>query len=726
MLNTVALRNLLQEVFDDERLVSFCYDHFRPVHDKFASGMLRSQKIQLLIEYCGRHEESDKLLDLVKKENPSQYDRFSPFLQMRSGKSEDLVNSRKSLVEVLLKPDLAGQSLVQVRLAAIRTLVGVLGIPRDQITLIAVRDKDTVLTLRIPIKSINKLIIDWLAIKDRDANTLVFSRVIRLRGSDLLSILEGLNLEPLTSDVLNLYNNAIYDLYRKPQAAIQSCQNALTVLEEKYQGTLPLSYVKGRCYLLLACIYLDEADRTNEETRWDSLRSADVYFQESRNMFIASQRSQLVSLVSLGTAITLRKLGKLKQASDACEQAQIYVDDHSIPTGIDSKDLRTAIREERQKIQESSLEDFDQKNLFKLKQLPIFKISWGDKLIATKRRNATSLNLLSHRDYQESISPRHPQLAIINLHKRPSAENADYILEIDEGVEVNQSLTRGDWLFIEDNPGRPRNGRKIVVMSREGDRIRASLRVFIREADHYFLKGENEEAIVLPRRKDKFAEIRSGYAIYQKKIIGKLGYDVQLSGPVIRTLVPREKIKEIVTAYIWPIPLISAISKREDTVVSEHTRYEILAKQEPMKGEYFGVEVNNAVLTKDDISVEDDISGGDIVIIHRQEIVENEEIALVTVLTPDQAPKVILRKFFLYKSDEKCLHWCLAPNDPEDKHIIVVPEKSDLKAIEDSYAEKIESGEFLGSITLYKNAQLEVIGQYIEVIKKSSETSTSS
>jgi hypothetical protein len=80
-LNTAAIRELLRAVFSDEELSFFCFDHFRPVYEQFASGMDHLSKIHLLIEYCDRYEEFDKLLALVKKINPRQFAKFYPLIK---------------------------------------------------------------------------------------------------------------------------------------------------------------------------------------------------------------------------------------------------------------------------------------------------------------------------------------------------------------------------------------------------------------------------------------------------------------------------------------------------------------------------------------------------------------------------------------------------------------------------------------------------------------------
>jgi internalin A len=75
--NSGAIRELLNIAFSDEELEIFCYDHFRPVYEKFSPQMSRSGKTQLLVEFCERQEQIDKLLAHVKQINPKQYDKFS-------------------------------------------------------------------------------------------------------------------------------------------------------------------------------------------------------------------------------------------------------------------------------------------------------------------------------------------------------------------------------------------------------------------------------------------------------------------------------------------------------------------------------------------------------------------------------------------------------------------------------------------------------------------------
>jgi len=75
--NSAAIRDLLTAAFSDEELTTLCFDHFRPVYDNYSSGMSKSQKIQLLLDHCVRHDRVETLLNLVRERNPAQHAHFA-------------------------------------------------------------------------------------------------------------------------------------------------------------------------------------------------------------------------------------------------------------------------------------------------------------------------------------------------------------------------------------------------------------------------------------------------------------------------------------------------------------------------------------------------------------------------------------------------------------------------------------------------------------------------
>jgi hypothetical protein len=60
------------------------------VYNSFSAGQSKTQKIQVLIDYCNRKIQLEKLLDLVKNENPIQFDTNKPYL-------EEVENNTKSV-----------------------------------------------------------------------------------------------------------------------------------------------------------------------------------------------------------------------------------------------------------------------------------------------------------------------------------------------------------------------------------------------------------------------------------------------------------------------------------------------------------------------------------------------------------------------------------------------------------------------------------------------------
>ncbi len=77
--NIRAIRKLLTAAFEtDEGLRQFCTDfpEFRPVTERFSSGMGKDQMIQRLIEFCESKVLTMRLLELVQEDNPAAYSKF--------------------------------------------------------------------------------------------------------------------------------------------------------------------------------------------------------------------------------------------------------------------------------------------------------------------------------------------------------------------------------------------------------------------------------------------------------------------------------------------------------------------------------------------------------------------------------------------------------------------------------------------------------------------------
>ncbi|MCB8945577.1 MAG: hypothetical protein H6658_17650 [Ardenticatenaceae bacterium] len=77
--NTAAIRTLLTEALDDQSLTALAYDHFRAAYNEFSDGLTRSRKIQLLLDYCQRHNQLENLLTQIERLNPAQYRQHQPY-----------------------------------------------------------------------------------------------------------------------------------------------------------------------------------------------------------------------------------------------------------------------------------------------------------------------------------------------------------------------------------------------------------------------------------------------------------------------------------------------------------------------------------------------------------------------------------------------------------------------------------------------------------------------
>ena len=74
--NSAALRELLLTALSDEQFTSLAYDYFRSVYNDFTAGQSRSQRVQLLVEYCERRNAQELLLAQVQKINPARYTQY--------------------------------------------------------------------------------------------------------------------------------------------------------------------------------------------------------------------------------------------------------------------------------------------------------------------------------------------------------------------------------------------------------------------------------------------------------------------------------------------------------------------------------------------------------------------------------------------------------------------------------------------------------------------------
>ncbi|MEM7111885.1 MAG: SUMF1/EgtB/PvdO family nonheme iron enzyme [Chloroflexota bacterium] len=69
---TADLRRFLSQRFNDSELTTLCFDYFPQVEQQFTLGMVRDQKIQLLLGYCRRQGQLPHLFRALERERPEQ------------------------------------------------------------------------------------------------------------------------------------------------------------------------------------------------------------------------------------------------------------------------------------------------------------------------------------------------------------------------------------------------------------------------------------------------------------------------------------------------------------------------------------------------------------------------------------------------------------------------------------------------------------------------------
>jgi hypothetical protein len=71
--NIAAMRSWLTRLLADDDLSALCLDHFPEVYDQFDSGTRKSEKIQLLLDYCQRRDLTNTLLRAIQAQRPDEY-----------------------------------------------------------------------------------------------------------------------------------------------------------------------------------------------------------------------------------------------------------------------------------------------------------------------------------------------------------------------------------------------------------------------------------------------------------------------------------------------------------------------------------------------------------------------------------------------------------------------------------------------------------------------------
>ena len=75
-----VVRQFIMDRFSDGELATLCFDHFPEVNNEFATGMLKSQKVELLVGYCARQGKVKDLLVVLRQARPGPFAAAFPTL----------------------------------------------------------------------------------------------------------------------------------------------------------------------------------------------------------------------------------------------------------------------------------------------------------------------------------------------------------------------------------------------------------------------------------------------------------------------------------------------------------------------------------------------------------------------------------------------------------------------------------------------------------------------
>lgn len=338
----------------------------------------------------------------------------------------------------------------------------------------------------------------------------------KLRGSEILRILDSLSPEPLSEDIRDLYNTAYENMSINPEKAVELGQRALVTLDRLSSIPLgdsnDLAYAKGRCHLFVASVYLDfDKERLFER--------AEKHYLYSRDAFHSRQWSHLESLAYLGLAMACRKLKKFKEALIACKSAQDNVEHESIPNSIDTTSLRKAIQKERTEIQELLL---SQEVAVEREGIPIVSD------IAARLGFLTEENIVDH----------------VKLSDKES-EGVDFGVEVVEDSLIGQGIFPGDIALIHQQED-VENGdiAAVVIQTPNKESLGLLRRYFVYEKleglQHWLLMSSNpsrEHLVVIPSGVNKEAILD----LYSKEISsGKIKFyenaELHIAGKYVKSV----------------------------------------------------------------------------------------------------------------------------------------------------------------------------------------------
>ncbi|MCB0192066.1 MAG: hypothetical protein KDJ65_08990 [Anaerolineae bacterium] len=556
-----------------------------------------------------------------------------------------------------------------------------------------------------------------------DTKTTPYRHLSPADGSKIINLLDrGLDTVPLTSSLQDWFDEAQRLMIGDVRSGTIACEKALLELDEQdyltslsslsdITGFMQLEYSHGKFHLLLASILLNQGE---------NLERAAEHFLRARDEYICSGYFPVLSLAYLGQAIALRRMDRLDEAWEAVIDAGENARLENTSALANVIPLQRAVGQEAALIKKRSqlnavMTPVRRSGL----GINIFSLATGAKI--TGMQGLTGLEFLTHKAY-ENHEPTFLNTNQLDLDLSKMADKAgidlgavSYILQVPLGIETDNSLKPGDWLFIAAETKPEKLHQKRVAVLIVGDTLQASLKRFTNESsDHYFLRAEhNQDASLIVTRYGAPVEAIKEY--YQKykwgvRLEHKPAFDVALTGAVIgvvrhgTVLVPEPASDDASPKdpLIRMIPVVSQISAGLGVISPKDTNDHLYVDELSCVGANFGV------LVEGDSMVDYDIFAGDIALIRQQEIVDNGDIAAVIIQTAEKNIEVIKTYHFFDRPGQE--HWFLKSGNANRPHLVVVPDEARLSAVKRLYEGRLKNVEY------FTNAELRVAGKFIKKV----------
>jgi tetratricopeptide (TPR) repeat protein len=107
--NMAAIRELVTAALGRDELRALCSDYFSEVYEELTDGQTKTAQVLLLVNYARRQGRLDELLQLVRVENPRQYEAFKDRLRIVPVKTEPAPSDRLLLEPVPVRPRFVGR-----------------------------------------------------------------------------------------------------------------------------------------------------------------------------------------------------------------------------------------------------------------------------------------------------------------------------------------------------------------------------------------------------------------------------------------------------------------------------------------------------------------------------------------------------------------------------------------------------------------------------------------